>query len=459
MNSRAQIGIVGLATMGRNLCINLLNNGHRVAAWNLENEEAERFSKEVADPALRVCASLKEMIQQLESPRQILLLIQAGKPVDDVIGVCARYLDAGDVLIDAGNSHYLDSERRSLELSERHIEFVGLGVSGGAEGARLGPSLMFGGSVSAWDRSRDVLESIVAKSQYGSCLYHFGAGGSGHFVKMVHNGIEYAEMQLIAETYDLMSRGLGIRDSELSRIFKRFNEGHLNSFLIELTSQLLLSESMSIDEILDVAEQKGTGRWVLEAGAKLGIPLPTIAASVDARSLSGLKERRSDFSTKIEEDREITVKVSPEEVESALLFGKICAFFQGVELVQKAKETYQWSLKTDDIPRCWRAGCILRGGLLDRWIEGIESDEGSSLLELPFFWEELRANLAGIRAVVGSCVKSGIPVPALSSSLAWFDSLTSKRLPQGLIQAQRDAFGGHGVRLIKEPTRLQNIDW
>ena len=195
---------------------------------------------------------------------------------------------------------------------------------------------MFGVSVSAWDKSHDVLESVVAKSQYGKCLYHFGGGGSGHFIKMVHNGIEYAEMQLIAETYDLMSRGLGIRDQELSRIYKRFNEGHLNSFLIELTSKLLLSESMSIDEILDVAEQKGTGRWVMEAGAKLGIPLPTISASVDARSLSGLKERRNDFSSKFKEDRQMSLEISPEEIECALLFGKICAFFQGVELFQKA---------------------------------------------------------------------------------------------------------------------------
>mgnify|MGYP001967613592 FL=1 len=445
--------------MGRNLCINLLNNGHRVAAWNLENEEAERFGTDMADPLLTICASLEEMIQKLESPRQILLLIQAGKPVDDVIGVCGRFLEPGDVLIDAGNSHYLDSERRASELSERNIEFVGLGVSGGAEGARLGPSLMFGGSVSAWDKSREVLESVVAKSQYGNCLYYFGGGGSGHFVKMVHNGIEYAEMQLIAETYDLMSRGMGIRDQELSRIYKRFNEGHLNSFLIELTSQLLLSESMSVDEILDVAEQKGTGRWVLEAGAKLGIPLPTISASVDARSLSGLKERRNDFSSKFKEDREMSLKVSPEEIECALLFGKISAFFQGVELIQKAKETYHWSLIVDDIPKCWRAGCILRCGLLDRWVDGIESDSGSSFLELPFFWEQLTETLTATREVVSACVMSGIPIPALSSSLAWFDSLTSERLPQSLVQAQRDAFGGHGVRLIKEPTQLQNIDW
>ena len=445
--------------MGRNLCINLLKNGHRVAAWNLEDEEAEQFGTDMADPSLTICASLEEMIQKLESPRQILLLIQAGKPVDDVIGVCARFLEPGDVLIDAGNSHYLDSERRASELSERNIEFVGLGVSGGAEGARLGPSLMFGGSVSAWDKSREVLESVVAKSQYGNCLYYFGGGGSGHFVKMVHNGIEYAEMQLIAEIYDLMSRGMGIRDQELSRIYKRFNEGHLNSFLIELTSKLLLSESMSIDEILDIAEQKGTGQWVLEAGAKLGIPLPTISASVDARSLSGLKERRNDFSSKFKEDREMSLKVSPEEIECALLFGKISAFFQGVELIQKAKETYHWSLIVDDIPKCWRAGCILRGGLLDRWVDGIESDSGSSFLELPFFWEQLTETLRATREVVSACVMSGIPVPALSSSLAWFDSLTSERLPQSLVQAQRDAFGGHGVRLIKEPTRLQNIDW
>ena len=445
--------------MGRNLCINLLKNGHRVAAWNLEDEEAERFGTDMADPLLTICASLEELIQKLESPRQILLLIQAGKPVDDVIGVCARFLEPGDVLIDAGNSHYLDSERRASELSERNIEFVGLGVSGGAEGARLGPSLMFGGSGSAWDKSHKLLESVVAKSQYGNCLYHFGGGGSGHFVKMVHNGIEYAEMQLIAETYDLMSRGMGIRDQELSRIYKRFNEGHLNSFLIELTSKLLLSESMSIDEILDVAEQKGTGQWVLEAGAKLGIPLPTISASVDARSLSGLKERRNDFSSKFKEDREMSLKVSPEGIECALLFGKISAFFQGVELIQKAKETYHWSLIVDDIPKCWRAGCILRCGLLDRWVDGIESDSGSSFLELPFFWEQLTETLTATREVVSACVMSGIPVPALSSSLAWFDSLTSERLPQSLVQAQRDAFGGHGVRLIKEPTRLQNIDW
>ena len=445
--------------MGRNLCINLLNNGHRVAAWNLENEEAERFGTDMADPLLTICASLEEMIQKLESPRQILLLIQAGKPVDDVIGVCARFLEPGDVLIDAGNSHYLDSERRASELSERNIEFVGLGMSGGAEGARLGPSLMFGGSVSAWDKSREVLESVVAESQYGNCLYYFGGGGSGHFVKMVHNGIEYAEMQLIAETYDLMSRGMGVRDQELSSIYKSFNEGHLNSFLIELTSKLLLSESMSIDEILDVAEQKGTGQWVLEAGAKLGIPLPTISASVDARSLSGLKERRNDFSSKFKEDREMSLKVSPEEIECALLFGKISAFFQGVELIQKAKETYHWSLIVDDIPKCWRAGCILRCGLLDRWVDGIESDSGSSFLELPFFWEQLTETLTATREVVSACVMSGIPVPALSSSLAWFDSLTSERLPQSLVQAQRDAFGGHGVRLIKEPTQLQNIDW
>ena len=445
--------------MGQNLCLNLLDQGYRVAAWNLETQEAIRFAESQDNDSLHICEDLVELIQHLPVPRKIILLVRAGEPVDEVIAQCLGLLSQGDILIDAGNSHYVDSERRARELGEKGVEFVGLGVSGGSEGARRGPSLMFGGSDSAWQATKEILERTAAQSDYGPCLANFGKGGAGHFVKMIHNGIEYAEMQLLAEAYDLMNRGMGMSSAEQISAFERFNEGPLNSFLVELTARVLRSRRTSLDEIVDSAGQKGTGRWALEAGLDLGVPIPTIAASVDARAVSALLDRRLRLSQRISSDRDVSNAPSIEDIERALIFGKICAFVQGVDLIESAKEAHQWSLNIADIPKTWREGCILRGVLLDHWITEIEGPEPKSLSDVGYFWEELvRCNEAA-RIVLSDCMEARIPMPALTASLSWFDSITSSRLPQNLTQAQRDAFGAHGLYLWNDPDRLVRKEW
>lgn len=459
MKLDSHIGIVGLATMGQNLCLNLLDQGYRVAAWNLETQEAIRFAESQDNDSLHICEDLVVLIQHLPVPRKIILLVRAGEPVDEVIAQCLGLLSQGDILIDAGNSHYGDSERRARELGEKGVEFVGLGVSGGSEGARRGPSLMFGGSDSAWQATKEILERTAAQSDYGPCLANFGKGGAGHFVKMIHNGIEYAEMQLLAEAYDLMNRGMGMSTAEQISAFERFNEGPLNSFLVELTARVLRSRRTSLDEIVDSAGQKGTGRWALEAGLDLGVPIPTIAASVDARAVSALLDRRLRLSQRISSDHDVSNAPSIEDIERALIFGKICAFVQGVDLIESAKEAHQWSLNIADIPKTWREGCILRGVLLDHWITEIEGPEPKSLIDVGYFWEELvRCNEAA-RIVLSDCMEARIPMPALTASLSWFDSITSSRLPQNLTQAQRDAFGAHGLYLWNDPDRLVRKEW
>ena len=459
MELDSHIGIVGLATMGQNLCMNLLDQGYRVAAWNLETQEALRFGEAQENRSLSICKTLYELVQRLEAPRQIILLVRAGEPVDEVIAQCLGLLSEGDILIDAGNSHYRDSERRARQLRESGIEFVGLGISGGSEGARLGPSLMFGGSDSAWRLIREMLEKIAAQSAYGPCLSNFGEGGAGHFIKMIHNGIEYAEMQLIAEAYDLMDRGLGMSTTEQLSVFDQFNQGPLSSFLIELTGRVLKSNRVRIEDIVDSAEQKGTGRWAVEAGLDLGVPIPTISASVDARAVSALLDRRNHLSQRISSDRKVSRILDIEEIERALIFGKICAFSQGVELIQRAKKEHQWPLKIMDIPKAWREGCILRGVLLDEWINRVVGTEPESLIDISYFWEQLINSEDSVRSVLSVCVEVGIPLPALAASVSWFDSLTSSRLPQSLTQAQRDAFGAHGLYLRDDPERLVHKEW
>jgi len=459
MEMKRDIGIIGLGTMGQNLCINMLSKDLSVAAWDIEADETQRLAQTLKNDALTACASLDELLQKVERPRKLILLINAGDPVDEVIAQCLGALSRGDVVIDAGNSHYKDSQRRHQLLQNKDIEFVGLGVSGGAEGARLGPSLMFGGSSTAWKICEESLRTIAANSVYGSCLSNFGEGGAGHFVKMVHNGIEYAEMQLIAEAYDIMCRGFGMDVTEQTSAFDRFNKGPLNSFLTDLTVKILNSDSVEIAEIVDSAGQKGTGRWVVEAGLDLGVPIPTLSASVEARLLSALLERRDKLSQRINSDRKILKPLPIEDIERALIFGKVSAFIQGIDLVQAAKENHQWSLNLLDIPRTWRQGCILRSVFLDRWIEGTEGEETKSLIDVRYFWEQLIDCELSIRSVLGVCTEARIPVPALSASVSWYDSLTSSRLPQSLTQAQRDAFGAHGLYLRNDPTLLVHKEW
>ncbi len=445
--------------MGQNLCMNLLEQGYRVTVWNLETQEALRFGEAQANSSLTICKTLDELIKSLQCPRQIFLLVRAGEPVDEVIGQCLGLLSQGDILIDAGNSHYQDSDRRARQLRKSGIEFVGLGVSGGSHGARHGPSLMYGGSDAAWRATREVLQKIAAQSAYGPCLSNFGEGGAGHFVKMIHNGIEYAEMQLIAEAYDIMTRGLGMSTEEQLSAFEQFNQGLLNSFLIELTIKVLSSKTIRLEEIVDSAEQKGTGRWAVEEGLALGVPIPTISASVDARVVSALLNRRGQLSQRVSSDRKVLKVLNMEDIERALIFGKICAFVQGVDLVKSGKEEHQWSLDIEDIPKTWREGCILRGALLDRWISGIQGSAPKSLIDLDCFWQQLLDCEDSVRTVVSACSKAGVPLPALTASLIWFDSLTSDQLPQNLTQAQRDAFGAHGLYLRDDPDRLVLKQW
>ena len=362
-------------------------------------------------------------------------------------------------MIDAGNSHFLDTERRFESMKNLGIEFVGLGISGGPEGARLGPSLMFGGTEAAWDSTRSPLTRIAARSDYGVCSYRFGVGGAGHFVKMAHNGIEYAEMQMIAECYDVMKRGLGFESDELSRAFSVFNEGVLGGFLIELTASVISSKTVDLEDVVDAAEQKGTGRWAAEAGLSLGVPVPAIAAAVDARTVSSQLAARQLLSSRHSGGRKISEKLSLVDIERALLFGKVCAYAQGANLIREGNSEYRWNINLTDVPKCWREGCILRGRLLDRWISECSEQDGYSLLDVPYFWDQLIDCLVSVRRVVYLSAQAGLPLPALMSSLAWFDGMTSERLPHALIQGQRDSFGGHGLYLREDPERLVHNDW
>ncbi|TET81386.1 MAG: NADP-dependent phosphogluconate dehydrogenase [Anaerolineales bacterium] len=454
---KADIGIIGLGVMGQNLALNMERNGYRVAGYDIDTQKVDNFVAAHPEKKLVSCATREAFVAAMERPRKIMMMVTAGAPVDAVIKDIKPLLEQGDLLIDGGNSFFKDTERRAEELEANGILYIGTGVSGGEEGALWGPSIMPGGKPEAWEILRPVFEAIAAKVDDEPCVTYIGPGGSGHYVKMIHNGIEYGDMQLIAEAYDIMHRGLGLTAEELHQVFAEWNEGELSSYLIEITRDIFARLDQEIgkplvDLILDEAKQKGTGKWTSQNALDLGVPTPTINAAVESRIISAYKEERVAASEVIsgpeiafDGDRNQMIKT----LQDALYAAKICSYAQGMALLKAASDEYDYNLDKGDIARIWRGGCIIRARLLED-IRAAYSRNPKlvNLLMDPFFREAVDSRQAALRTVVGTATGMGIPVLAMSASLAYFDAYRTARLPANLTQAQRDYFGAHTYRRI-----------
>lgn len=469
---KADIGIYGLGVMGRNLALNFNDHEFGVSVYNrnLPGEEdlaATFASGEAAETPIRTYNEVKPFVASLERPRKILLMVKAGPPVDAVIDQLIPLLDEKDILIDGGNTHYSDTNRRLETLSQHHIRYIGMGVSGGEEGARHGPSLMPGGEAEAWPLVQPLLESIAAPSpEGGPCCAWMGRQSAGHFVKMVHNGIEYAIMQLIAECYQLMRDGLDMENQAIAHTFDRWDSGLLNSYLLEITTRIFNTEdesgSLILDHILDKAGQKGTGRWTALTALELGIPLPLITESVFARSMSsfkGLRRKASGtFRSATEGKQE---RIGAAELREALLGGQLVAFAEGFWLLKAANEEFGWDIPFREVAQTWSGGCIIRSALLQPIAASFrENPELSHLLLAPPFMEILDTVQSGWRSAARFGMEAGIPVPATTAALSHYDSLRTKRLPANLIQAQRDYFGAHQYERLDRPGgTFFHTDW
>ena len=467
-NTPANIGLIGLAVMGQNLVLNLSDHGYRVAVFNRTPLRTEEFVEQNPGRDIFGYTSLASFVHSIKKPRRIIVMIKAGQPVDAQISALVPLLSEGDVIIDGGNSLYTDSARRAEELKSVQIHFVGAGISGGEEGARYGPSIMPGGDASAWPIVEDALISIAAVAEGEPCVSWIGPGGSGHFVKMVHNGIEYGDMQIIAEAYDVMSRGLGMSASEMQPQFARWNKGALDSYLIEITAEILGHHepdgTPTIDHIVDATGQKGTGKWTVISSMDLPTPVSLIAESVYARIVSSLIDERAE-ADRILGGEIVEMGGNPLEIISDLhdaLYGaKIISYAQGFMLLASASAEYTWNLDLGAIAALWRAGCIIRSRFLNDITAAYARDpELRNLLFDEFFSQEINAAIPGLRRTIARAVHSGIPVPAYSAALAFYDSYRSKKLPANLTQAQRDYFGAHTYeRLDSERGEWFHTDW
>jgi 6-phosphogluconate dehydrogenase len=468
--TRADFAVAGLAVMGRNLALNVADKGFRVAVWNRDPSVVPRVVAE--NPAQRLVGTtrLTELVASLSTPRRLLLMVKAGEPVDAMLGQLAPLLAPGDIVIDGGNSWFLDTRRREQELRGRGLRFVGMGVSGGEAGARHGPSLMPGGDPAAYRELLPILEAIAARTESGPCVTHCGADGAGHFVKMVHNGIEYADMQLIAEAYDLLRRDVGLGAAELAEVFAAWNRGPLASYLIEITARIFTvrdaeTQQPLVDLVLDTAGQKGTGKWTVQAALELGVAVPAIAAAVDARVLSSQKAARLAAAAALPpaavKRARGAAKTRIAQVEAALYAAKICAYAQGMALIAKGAKTYGWQVNLREIARIWKGGCIIRAKLLDAIMHAFKRDPALANLVLdPDLSRKVRRAEKRWRATAARAQQAGIPVPALSASLGWFDTMRAAELPHNLLQAQRDAFGAHGYeRRDKPDLGSVHTDW
>ena len=459
---KAAIGVVGLGVMGQSLALNMERNGFAVAGYDLDKDKVKKFLEDkAAGKQIFAVDTPKNLMASLEKPRRILLMVPAGKPVDSAIDGLIGSMEPGDILIDGGNSFFKDTEQRSKELAKHGLNFVGMGVSGGEEGALWGPSMMPGGQVEAWQALKPILEAIAAKADDGApCVTHIGPRGAGHFVKMVHNGIEYADMQLIAEVYDFLHRGLGLNNQELHQVFSKWNEGDLQSYLIEITADIFLkkdpeSSADLLDMVLDEAQQKGTGKWTSQVAFDIGAPIQTINAAVESRIISGLKEERVSASKIINgpspvyqgQDREKLIAAAHD----ALLASKITAYAQGMEMLSIASKEFDYDLNMSAIASIWRAGCIIRAKLLGEIMHAYDNDPDLvNLLLDKSFREVVESRQSAWRLIISTAVGLGIPVLAMASSLAYFDAYRSERLPANLTQAQRDYFGAHTYRRIDQ---------
>ena len=461
MKAKADIGLIGLAVMGENLVLNMERNGFTVAVYNRTVEKVDKFMSGRGKGKKFIGAhSIKEFISSLERPRKVMMLVKAGKPVDDFIEMLLPHLEEGDIIIDGGNSHFPDTIRRTKYVESKGMLFIGTGVSGGEEGALMGPSIMPGGSAVAWPHVKEIFQAISAKVEDGTpCCDWVGEDGAGHFVKMVHNGIEYGDMQLISEAYNLMKNLLGMSADEMHEVFKEWNEGELDSYLIEITRDILGYRDEDgeplVEKILDTAGQKGTGKWTGIEALDLGIPLTLIGESVFARCLSAIKEERVEASKVLSGphpsysgDRAMFIN----DIKSALYASKIVSYAQGYTLMREAAKEYGWELNYGGIALLWRGGCIIRSVFLSKIKDAFDQNPSlPNLLLDPFFKEKVEASQEGWRKVVATALVNGIPVPAFTTALNYFDGYRSERLPANMLQAQRDYFGAHTYERVDKP--------
>ncbi|MFV0634671.1 NADP-dependent phosphogluconate dehydrogenase [Demequina sp.] len=456
----AQIGVTGLAVMGRNLARNFARNGFTVAVHNRSPQKMHSLIEEHGDEGAFIGAeSLEDFVAALEKPRKVVIMVQAGGPTDAVIDALIPLLDQGDIIVDAGNAHYADTRRREAALREQGLHFVGSGVSGGEEGALLGPSIMPGGPAESYVTLGPILEKIAAKAEDGTpCCVHVGPDGAGHFVKMVHNGIEYADMQLIGEAYDLLRAGLDLTPAQIGNIFADWNEGDLESFLIEITAEVLRHEDARtghalVDVILDQAGQKGTGRWTVQSALDLGVPVTGIAEATFARAISSQTAQREAARGVLAANAgEFHIRDKSgfiEDVRLALYASKVVAYAQGFDQIQAASEEFGWDINRGDMAKIWREGCIIRARFLDRITEAYDRNpELPTLLVDEYFQGAVANGVSAWRRVVSQAALAGVPVPAFGSSLSYYDSLRAERLPAAVIQGQRDFFGAHTYKRI-----------
>jgi 6-phosphogluconate dehydrogenase len=461
MKTKADIGLIGLAVMGENLVLNMERNGYTVAVYNRSVDKVDKFiNGRGKDKKFIGAGTIEEFVSSLERPRKVMMLVKAGKPVDDFIELLLPLLKKGDIIIDGGNSHFPDTIRRTRYVESKGMLFIGTGVSGGEEGALMGPSIMPGGSAAAWPHVKKIFQDISAKVEDGSpCCDWVGADGAGHFVKMVHNGIEYGDMQLISEAYHVMKNLLGMSADEMHEVFAQWNKGDLDSYLVEITRDILAYKDEDgvalVEKILDSAGQKGTGKWTGIEALNLGIPLTLIGESVFARCLSSLKDERvaaSELLTGPVPSFQGERKQFLDDIQSALYASKIVSYAQGYTLLKEAAKEYNWELNYGNIALLWRGGCIIRSAFLAKIKEAFDSNPTlANLLLDPFFREKVEAAQSGWRRVVTTALLNGIPVPAFTTALNYFDGYRSAHLPANILQAQRDYFGAHTYERVDRP--------
>jgi 6-phosphogluconate dehydrogenase len=469
----AKIGMMGLGVMGQNLILNMERNGFPVAIWDREANVVDQFAAEQKGKQIIATHTVKDFAESLERPRRIMIMVKAGDPVDWTIEQLLPFLDAGDVLIDGGNSYFQDTRRREKDLAAKGLRFVGAGVSGGESGALWGPSIMPGGSKEAYQELRPILEAIAAKVDDGPCVTHIGPDGAGHFVKMVHNGIEYGDMELIAEAYDLLRKVVGLQAEELAQVFEQWNQGVMNSFLIEITAKIFTVKDEQtgkplVDLVVDKAGQKGTGKWTASVALDLAIAIPTIHAAIEARVISSLKEERVIAAGKLNSGRnasEISPATDKQElirsIHDALYASKICSYAQGMALIRAGSDEYQWNIDLAELSRIWKGGCIIRAKFLEEIKKAYKRNpQLPNLMIDPDFQSWLLDAEPRWREAVSLGQRMGIPLLAMSASLSYFDMYRTANLPQNLTQAQRDFFGAHLYERIDQPERGQiHTDW
>ena len=458
-NQPNDIGMIGLGVMGRNLVLNMADHGFSVAGYDRDAEQVKLMLDDAAGQRISATNSIHEFLSTLRQPRSVMMLVPAGKPVDAVIEDLHPLLQPGDLIIDAGNSHFRDTDRRAKDLSSKGLHFMGVGVSGWEHGARFGPSIMPGGPADAYDRVRTLFEAIAAKVGDEPCVAYLGPGSAGHFVKMVHNGIEYGIMELIAEAYDIMKRGLGMNDDALHDVFATWNAGELDAFLMEITAEILVKEDdrtpgRLVDFIKDAARQKGTGRWTAQDAMDLTVPIPTIDTAVSMREMSSLKQERllaskhfGEGAQRIREDLRTFLK----RLRNAVWFAVATTYAQGMALLRSASAEYHYHVPLAEVAALWRGGCIIRSGMLENIRNAYRKRPSLQNLMLdPFFSDNLAAREGDLRSVVQSAVTAALPIPAFMASLSYFDAYRSAWLPANLLQAQRDFFGAHTYERIDE---------